>query len=447
MIQAQRKKDKFEKPNVIVLSVESMSRGNFIRQLAQTRKFLLEDLRTFEMTGYNKVGDNTNKNMGPVFSGHYFAELEEICRRENGSQFRSVLHEFADRGYRLTHAEEDDHFYIQQCIANNHVIDYSTLKAHRQMHIYKDIWTSKFCLGSIKHIEFILEYIKRFAIQYRKVPTFILSHLSRLTHDDLNGASYADSSYVRYLKHLKLEGIFNNSILIMMGDHGYRFGRFRNTRIGYLEERLPYLSIAVPEWFRRKYPTAIKNLKINHKRLTTNFDIHATLKEILKLQSDSQFDPIGNLNQRGISLFHEIPLERTCDHATLLPHWCTCMSHAPVDVNDTTVKIVTDFVIKSLNRELKPFKRCATLSLKHIVKAETLSTSVAQLTDTMKEKIIYQVEFVTVLGNAHFEATAHYIKPSKEVEILAEVSRLNRYGNQSACVTINSLKKFCYCIY
>ena len=444
MIKAQRREEKFEKPSVIVLSVEAMSRSNFIRQMAQTRKFLLDKMEIFEMSAYNKVDDNTCRNMGPVYSGHYYDELEEICGRKNGSQFRSVLHDFSARGYMLTHAE-DDEFFMQRCIANNDVIDYSTANVYRQMKSYDDIWTAPFCFGSITHTEFILDYIKRFAIQYRNKPTFILSHISHQSHDDLNGGSYADASYVRFLKNLKLKGIFNNSILIMMGDHGFRFGPFRNSRIGYLEERLPYLSIAVPEWFRRKYPTAIKNLKMNHKRLTTNFDIHATLREILRVQSDSQFEKIGNLNQRGISLFHEIPRERTCDHASILPHWCTCMSHEPVAVNDTTVKIVTDVVIKSLNRDLRSFKRCATLSLKYIVNAKTLSTSVAQLTDKMKEEIIYQVEFVTVLGNAHFEATAHYIKPRKKVEILADVSRLNRYDNQSDCVTIKSLKKFCYC--
>ena len=439
--QANQRKDTFEKPSVMVISIDSMSRGNFIRQMAQTRKYLLDHLQAFEMTAYNKVGDNTIRNMGPVYSGKYYAELEEICSRENVSHYRSVMDDFSERGYRITHAEDSFNF-LPRCITNNHVIDYSTYNVFMQIKRYPEIVTQEFCLGSIQHTEFILDYLKRFAIQFKKVPTFVLSHLTYLTHDDLNGASFADANYVRFLTELKLKGIFNNTILIMMGDHGYRVGAFRHTFIGNLEEKLPYFSIAVPEWFRKKYPTAVKNLNINYRRLTSNFDVHATLQEIARLQSDDQFKKIGKLNQRGISMFHEIPKERTCDHATILAHWCTCMSHAPVSVNDTTVKIVTDFVIKTLNNKLSVFRRCANLTLKHIIKAEILSTTNIQFKG--RKETIYQVEFVTVLGNARFEATVHYTNP-RVIELQADVSRLNLYGSQSDCVPISSLKKFCYC--
>ena len=417
-----------------------MSRGNFIRQMAQTRQYLLDNLQMFEMSAYNKVADNTVRNMGVVYSGKYYAELEKICGGENGSQFRSVLDDFSKRGYRITHAE-DSGFFLPGCIGNNHVIDYSTFNVFKQIRRYPEILKEQFCLGSIQHTEFILDYMKRFAIQFKKVPTFVLSHLTYLSHDDLNGASYADANYVRFLTELKLKGIFNNTILIIMGDHGYRVGAFRGTFMGHLEEKLPYFGIAVPEWFRKKFPTALRNLKINYKRLTSNFDIHATLQEIARLQSDDQFKKIGELKQRGISIFHEIPRERTCDHATILPHWCTCMSHAPIAANDTTVKIVTDFVIKTLNKRLSVFRRCANLTLKYIVKAEILSTINNQLKG--KRETIYQVVFVTVLGNARFEATVHY--SPNGISLQADVSRLNLYGSQSDCVPLKSLKKFCYC--
>lgn len=45
--------------------------------------------------------------------------------------------------------------------------------------------------------------------------------------------------------------IFQNSFLIVMGDHGHRFDPIRRTAVGQLEERLPYFSISLPEELRK----------------------------------------------------------------------------------------------------------------------------------------------------------------------------------------------------
>ena len=42
----------------------------------------------------------------------------------------------------------------------------------------------------------------------------------------------------------------NNTLLIMMGDHGQRIGKLRYTTQGSLEERLPMMSLTFPETFR-----------------------------------------------------------------------------------------------------------------------------------------------------------------------------------------------------
>ena len=74
-----------------------------------------------------------------------------------------------------------------------------------------------------------------------------------MTHNNLNFARLADKPYLRYLKAMKKSGILNNTMLIFLGDHGVRYGPIRQTYIGALEERLPTLFIALPEWFRAKY--------------------------------------------------------------------------------------------------------------------------------------------------------------------------------------------------
>ena len=57
--------------NVLAIGVESVSRLNFIRQMALTKEFLTKNLGAFEMKGFNKVADNTFVNIVPMLTGMY----------------------------------------------------------------------------------------------------------------------------------------------------------------------------------------------------------------------------------------------------------------------------------------------------------------------------------------------------------------------------------------
>lgn len=66
----------------------------------------------------------------------------------------------------------------------------------------------------------------------------------------------------------------------------HRFATVRDTLQGKLEERLPFFSFVFPEWFKIKYSQEYQNFRENLQALTTPFDVHATLKDILsKIQS------------------------------------------------------------------------------------------------------------------------------------------------------------------
>ena len=53
--------------------------------------------------------------------------------------------------------------------------------------------------------------------------------------------------------------------------------------VGRLESRMPYLSVFVPHEFERKYEKAWKNLLENSRKMTTQFDVYATLVDIFKV--------------------------------------------------------------------------------------------------------------------------------------------------------------------
>lgn len=84
-----------------------------------------------------------------------------------------------------------------------------------------------------------------------------------------------------------------------------------------------FMYAILPKSFQEKFPLATKNLKINSKRLTTHFDVFETLKDLSNLKKNvlsdekvkQRVDDLKEKLPRGISLFLEIPGERTCESA------------------------------------------------------------------------------------------------------------------------------------
>ena len=50
--------------------------------------------------------------------------------------------------------------------------------------------------------------------------------------------------------------------MILGSDHGARFGRFRNTAQGRIEERLPVQLLVFPKWFKKEYKSVYETLKV-----------------------------------------------------------------------------------------------------------------------------------------------------------------------------------------
>lgn len=78
-----------------------------------------------------------------------------------------------------------------------------------------------------------------------------------------------------------------------------------------LEERLPFIFIWLPEWFRAEHPEIVQALKINRNRLTNPYDLHLTLKHILELSDRTTKLPPAKSCESCQSLFLEMPWNRS----------------------------------------------------------------------------------------------------------------------------------------
>lgn len=451
--------------SVLVVGVDAVSRLNLYRTMPKTIKFLKDVLNAVEMLGYNKVADNTFPNLVPVLAGLTEKELRNTCWPTVRTVFDNcplIWKNYSKAGYRTAFAEDASWmgtFTYTKYGFHKQPTDYYTRifnKLAEDEIGHEQRSNAKLCTGSRLSLDVLLAYASKFAITMLNRLSFGFFWGASISHDYLNLPKYADDNHVEFFTRLYDSGVFNNSVLVFMSDHGIRWGGIRATYQGHLEERLPFLFMSFPDWFRKKYPTAIGNLRKNARRLTTPFDLHETLKDLLELNNSivqnvlrerskelADSDPMP----RGISLFLPISGKRTCSDAGIDNHWCTCHQSVSVPVNSSNVKNAVDFLVGHINALLTSYPQCAILSLNEIIGAR-MEKAVAhegiKTTDVGIQD--YTVTIETVPGRALFEATVRYNHNSLQHSIVGTVSRINMYGNQSACVPHYRLRLYCFCI-
>jgi hypothetical protein len=246
-----------------------------------------------------------------------------------------------------------------------------------------------------------------------------------------------------------------------MSDHGARFQHLRETVQGKMEERNPFFAVSLPPSFKTNYSGAYENLLTNSKRLTTPYDIHATFHDILDFRNVSR----GNVSKRGISLFSEIPAERTCVHAQIEPHWCNCLDWTSLNPDSIEVKKAADSFVELVNTlTVHVRNECSIVEIDRVVEAKVLTPNDKLLkfksSDyegnadfSMKQNAdnfikLYQLIVHTKPGGGHFEATVKYdVGNGIFISNVKEISRTNAYGKDPDCVTSRfpHLARFCYC--
>ncbi|XP_076452645.1 uncharacterized protein LOC143288202 [Babylonia areolata] len=449
--------------SVFMLGFDSLSRMAWRRLLPKTHTLLVDRLGAIELEGYNILGDGTPAALLPILTGKMVVELPEARRGFKGAKpvdnHPWIWREFSKQGYVTAYAEDMPRigtFYYRMLGFEHQPTDHCMrpfyLAAERAG---KDNPT--LCWGSKpRHMNFMNWFGSLFDM-YRHFPKFFFGFYSEMSHNANNPAQAMDEDLAAFLQELEVKGRLNSTLLILMADHGARYDFIRATAQGRLEERLPFFSFRFPPWFRQQYPTIMKNLQTNSKRLTTPFDIHATFLDILNHSGTSD----GNVSSRAISLFKEIPKERTCTHAEVTPHWCACLEWQPVSTSDPFVQEAVATAIDTINSYTQSERnKCAKLTLHNITRSLCYIPSSDDRSAEWKllkyakarrpaATELYQVSFQTLPGLAHFEATCRRDVTSKTFSVdVRAISRINKYGSQPNCVqkSLPHLRPYCYCV-
>ncbi|PNF28704.1 hypothetical protein B7P43_G07863 [Cryptotermes secundus] len=452
--------------SVLFIGLDSISRLNLIRTMPKTVSHL-HRTGWFELRGYNKVGDNTFPNLMAILTGLTLDQVKKTCWPNKESELDDCPYiwcDFSNQGYVTAFGEDITKvstFNYQKTGFINPPTDYYLrpymLAAEKKLQS-KTRDQLDICLGPTSTTEHLLRYATDFATTFREALYFALLWINNLGHNNHNTPAAMDFRFMQFFNELAEIGTLNNTLVIFLSDHGMRFGKIRETVIGWLEERLPFFYIWIPLWFRQKYPEVAKNIVINRDRLTSPYDVHVTLKDILGRNQDSDTGENSENAKNAISmngsagcpkcmsLFEKVSYNRTCDDAGITPHWCTCNHYQTLSTTGDTVLAAANFVLSEIQARLRKavtridkFKKCADLRLNRLVNVR------GRTHDSEHKDYVVLIE--TVPGSALFEATVREsTKNNDRFQILGTVSRINAYWSQSSCINDLILKMYCYCI-
>ncbi|XP_054283059.1 uncharacterized protein LOC129000151 isoform X1 [Macrosteles quadrilineatus] len=452
--------------SVAVIGIDSMSRLNFMRQLPQSYRFITDTLQGTVLLGFNKVGENTFPNLIPMLTGRPCAWGEFYYYQH----WPLVWGQFEAEGAATMYSEDLPQFNMFDYVSTG-------LKQQPTLHYMRTFWlaieesllyrmSSTYCLGpKPKHIVYF-EYLRSFLRVYRDSPAFLFSLFNEASHDYVNTVGAIDEDLKDFLSSSFEEGLFNRTVVLILGDHGNRIDSIRLTDVGRVEDRMPMVSVVLPPWTKKVYPEWHEALKKNSKRLLSSYDIHGTFLDVLSTLTDSvpniyEFEKLKKtgLNMRWakhfsqkspeMSFFREVPTTRECTEAGIPDWFCVCQTdQEKLSTDDRRSVEAAKAVVKHFNNDLLDgLVECATQEL---TKVES-----AVLTRSKRHPSEYQVQvmFRTQPGDGVFEASVDVrtVDGTEVHQVVGELLRINRYGSQADClppaVRANStiLRGVCYC--
>ena len=456
--------------NILMMGFDSVSRLMWQRNLPKTYAYLTESLGSVVLNGYNVVGDSTTRNLLSLLTGMTDSELPEARRGHAGATqvdgYPWIWNDLKKLGYATQWAEDVQRpenniggtFSFRMLGFNKQPVDHYM----RNFYIYqyqKTRVVQPQCFGSVPTYLNMFNWGGDMFDSYKVRLKFSFLFHSSLSHDHMTYVSVADEDLRDTLMYMNNRGHFDKTLLLVMSDHGLRFSSVRQILQGQHEERNPFFSVRLPPIFIAKYPEIHRNLQINAERLTTPFDVHATFHDVISFKGVTK---VASNASRGISLFREIPADRTCEDADLETHWCSCLEWTNVDVKDPNVIASAKAFVEHIN-ELTKDKRelCEELSLHTINRAEKndphndllkfrkIETENGIVKDNMTAtEVFYQIQVTTKPNMALYESTVkHSITENTYTVNDKEISRVNLYGDQPHCVAeeLPILRIYCYC--
>jgi len=439
------------KLSVMVLGIDSISHMHFYRYFPFVKGFLL-NLPHTKFYGYSRVGLDAYANLMPFVSGLSANEVDpELPVNEEAFLWQN----FKLGGYSTAYGEDNAQGILThkngEWGSPRQPIDFDLTPVMMEIDNHTrysiDLKEMIHCTAGRTYQEVFKDFILKLIPHMEESSFFSFFWQSQGVQEYYEYGGHLDLTYMLLLKKLLDGNVLNNTLVLLMSDHGLRAGTYRMSFQGMKEESQPLMVAIYPEWLKEKYPLAMENFEKNAHSLITPYDLHDTLLDVISLdllQDASIESRMNSLKSypakkmpRGISLFLPIPEHRNCDLAHIPSLFCFCRDLTEVPTDDGLVLRCSRFLVESINKLIKPFEKCQPLKLQRVLQAHFL--------DFGEESFVYELRLRvrTSPGNGIFEAT---VRLSDVLLLTSPISRVNHYLSQSYCVSDPGLKLFCSCI-
>lgn len=351
-IKKSRKKKTSKDPNlgIIFLQVDSTSLSSFRRGMPSVAKYL-DTSGWFTFLGHHKVCLNTLVNAHAIFQGkpdYYYGD--------------SYFKDFRANDYVTAYGED---MSSETLVYYKNPADFKSLPTKLGLEMLPPtFWINYYmCNGPYSVLNTVYDQLMDFATTFQGERYAGVFVVSTYTHDDVSGISGIELPFLKYMKQLERQGVWNNSAIILYADHGQRFGYHRPQFEAAREDAMPMLWIWLPKWFRQNNPNIVKALQVNKWRLSSQYDIYHTWKHLIVLNGGKVERPRAPNCPKCQSLFKELPVRRHCQDAGIPYNYCFCNAHKTVGKNqfkkekqwalETAVKYMNKFVNRMGSKCLK----------------------------------------------------------------------------------------------
>ncbi|CAJ0940073.1 unnamed protein product, partial [Mesorhabditis belari] len=348
--------------SISMLVLDSTSRTQFLRHAPKTVK-KMNDMEFVILNGYNKVGDNSNVNLLPIIA-HQLAVTKSypLLTKDGQIELAKILpinasidpdtidfiwKEMKARGCETLFNDDIMHRSrgILHYPAKYFLPGFSRPPAdHYYRPFYTNFYTEtenhwKICYEGRQMPEEFADPWFHFTRFTADRYAFGFNFITSMTHDDPNNLQVIDEYLAKRLELLDNADALENTVLLIMGDHGQRLNGATQTFAGRIEERTPLMAIYLPKRLRELFPEESQTLLDNSNRFTSNFDVHEMLLDFIE-------GKIGDKRKRrddarGTSLFLPIPSTRSCLENNVVEVFCLCQPE------------ISQQLIKDMKRKVK----------------------------------------------------------------------------------------------
>ncbi|XP_068629696.1 uncharacterized protein [Battus philenor] len=425
--------------NVLLVGIDTMSRGRVHKSMPKTVAYLQEN-KWLDFRGYHKVGSNTFPNLISFLTGKKLSTIYKASTKDmTDTNELMIWSKYKNAGYVTAYGEEYlklpdtfGRYHGFKMPPTNHYARPFFLTGEERIGNY-------ICTGQKPSAIHLLDYALDFTETYVNESFFGLFWLNSFSHSLYNSPTLLDKDMVRFFEEMSKTGALNNTFIIFLSDHGIRYGEMRLSIESYYEDRLPMLFMFVPFAFREKFPKEYNNLETNQYRLSTPYDLHLTMMNILNISKQSIEVTPSEACPKCTSLFYEKSLKTTCEDSGISDKWCSCHNVIEVKGNETDAQESLRFAVSFIQNKTQTIEttqcmECEILTLKTVLRHHFYVDGT---------KAFHVVAILMSPGDIAFEVNV--LRNKNEMEIVGPTETISEYNTRGNCVKNQNIRQYCYC--